>query len=289
MDYFYLTSVTVLNIIYSLSGSFFNRKTDGKKDTSAFYNLILVSVVVVGWGIKYAINPSFDVAVFPYIAIFAVGYAVAISALIIALKIGPIMLTNLFINLSLVASGIWGLIFWGEPLTVFVIIGIVLTAVSIALCLFTGKKSEQKITIKWAIFMTLAFVGNAACIISQAQQQKDFSGQHGDMFMFFATALALIVIIINYIRSDKTDTKIMLKKAVHFPIISGVSNLVINTFNIILATSEIIPASVRFPVISVCTLMAISIFSLFVFKEKLRWWQWIGIGLGIVATVLLSV
>jgi drug/metabolite transporter (DMT)-like permease len=289
MDYFYLISVTALNIIYSLSGSFFNRKTDGKKDTSAFYNLILVSVVVIGWAIKYIINPSFEIGVFPYIAIFAVGYAVAISALITALKVGPIMLTNLFINLSLVVSGIWGLIFWNEPLTTFVVVGIILTAVSIALCLFTGKKSEQKITLKWAIYMTLAFVGNAACVISQAQQQKDFAGQHGDMFMFFATTLALIVIIINYIRSDKTDSKIMLKKSVHYPIISGVCNVLVNTFNIILATSEIIPASVRFPVISVCTLIAISIFSLFVFKEKLKWWQWVGIVLGIVATVLLSV
>ena len=84
-------------------------------------------------------------------------------------------------------------------------------------------------------------------------------------------------------------TKEMFKKASYYPIISGVCNVFVNTFNIILATSTVVPASVRFPVISVCTLIAVSIFSLFVFKEKLRWWQWIGIGLGVVATVLLSV
>ena len=33
----------------------------------------------------------------------------------------------------------------------------------------------------------------------------------------------------------------------------------------------------------------ISLFSFVVFKEKLKWWQWVGIAIGVVAVVMLSI
>ena len=61
-----------------------------------------------------------------------------------------------------------------------------------------------------------------------------------------------------------------------------------NLFVIFLATSPISP-SVIYPVIAVGGLSVSSIFSLVVFKEKLYWWQWLGILVGAVAVVLLSI
>lgn len=288
MSYFYLIAATLLNTLYSLSASFFNRKNEGRKDTSAFFNVVLVSTVVIGWAVKYIIEFSFNVAVLPYVAFFTVGYITGISGVISALKTGPIMLTNLIVNLSLLMGALWGLIFWSEPVTPLVIIGLVLVAVSIFLCLYNGKKDDKKVSLKWILYVGLAFFGNACCVITQKQQQIDFNGQYGNMLMLFSTGLSLIYFIITYLRSDKSDSLPMLKQTVYFPIASGLCNLFVNTFNIILATSEI-PSSVVFPVISIGTLIIVSIFSLFVFKEKLRWWQWVGIILGITATILLSI
>jgi uncharacterized membrane protein len=56
----------------------------------------------------------------------------------------------------------------------------------------------------------------------------------------------------------------------------------------LLATSILSPSLV-YPAISVGGLVLVAIFSLFVFKEKLKWWQWVGIVLGTIATALLSI
>ena len=288
MPYIYLTLATLLNTAYTISASFFNRKNVGNKGTTDFFNVLLVGTVVLGWGIFYVTNFSFDIKVLPYIGFFAAGYVTGIWGIINALKAGPVMLTNLIVNLSLFAGALWGLFFWNEPVTPFVVIGLTLVVASIFLCLYNGKKEDKKISFAWIISIAVGFCGNACCVISQKQQQLDFGGQHGNMLMFFSTAIAFIFIVIFYLRSDRTHTPVMLKKSFYFPIISGVCNILVNTFNILLATS-IIPSSVVFPVISVGSIILVSVFSLFVFKERLTWWQWIGVILGVVATILLSI
>lgn len=47
--------------------------------------------------------------------------------------------------------------------------------------------------------------------------------------------------------------------------------------------------SLIYPVLGVGGLAVVTIFSLLVFKEKMRWWQWIGVAVGAVAVLLLSI
>ena len=56
---------------------------------------------------------------------------------------------------------------------------------------------------------------------------------------------------------------------------------------IILATSPISP-SLIYPSLAIGSLMVNIVFSAFVFKEKMRWWQWVGVGIGALATGILS-
>ena len=79
-----------------------------------------------------------------------------------------------------------------------------------------------------------------------------------------------------------------MKKSWYFPIIAGSCNVVLNLFVLLLASTSLSP-SLIYPVIGVGGLMIVTLISLFVFKEKLRWQQWLGIGIGAVATALLSI
>ena len=47
--------------------------------------------------------------------------------------------------------------------------------------------------------------------------------------------------------------------------------------------------SLIYPVIGVGSLAVVTIFSLFVFKEKMHWWQWVGVAVGALAVALLSI
>ena len=134
----------------------------------------------------------------------------------------------------------------------------------------------------------MALTGNAGCSIVQRTQQMQFDGQHKFMLMAFATFLAAIAGMVLYVSGRKTRKEEELKKSWYFPITAGVGNVLLNLFVLLLATSALSP-SLIYPVIGVGGLMIVTLVSLFIFKEKLKGQQWLGIVLGAVAIVLLSI
>ena len=285
MPYLYLTLCVVLSATSGVFGTYFNRKTEGKKAPTAFYNFILLCAVAYAWLMLYLTDFSFDIKVLPFSLLFAFFYALCNISLIRALQCGPVALTSLFLNLSLILTSIWGLIFWNEPINIKVILGLIFVVISLFLCIYTkGKKTISK---KWLFYVALCFMSNAGCSITQRTEQIVFNGQHGNMLMAFATALSLIFCFILYMRSDRSDSRPMLKKAGIFPILAGLCNVGLNFFVIALATTSI-STSLIYPVIGVGGLAITLLFSQLAFKEKLRPAQWLGILAGAVATVLLS-
>lgn len=288
MSYLYLIAAVFMNASASIFGTLFNKNNESKADATKFYNFLqLVSVFLI-WGILYAFDFSFEWRVLPYSFLFAACFALCNFGMINALKEGPTTLTTLFISLSLLLTTAWGFFFWGAAFTWAVAIGLILVAISITLCLCNGKREEKRISWKWLLFALIAFVSNAGCSIVQRTQQTDFHGEHGNMLMAFATALSALMGFLIYVFSDKRDSVAMLKKSWHFPVFAGGCNVLLNVFVMLLASSPISPSLV-YPVIGVGGLAVVTLISLIAFKEKLKWWQWIGIGLGALATVLLSI
>ena len=288
MPYIYLILSVFMSASSSVFGKLFNKKNDSKKDTTIFYNFFLLASVCLGWGILYAFDFSFNANVLWYSALFALCYTVYHVGSINALKHGPAALTALLVGLSLLVTTIWGFIFWDAKITIPVVIGLVLVGCAITLCLYTNKKNEKAISLKWLFFVLLAFFGNAGCTIVQRTQQLEFNGHHGKMLMVFATGLSALAYLFIYLKSDRSDTPIMLKTSWWAPVLSGVCNLILNVLVMLMALTTLSPSLV-YPVIGVGGLAVVTIFSLLVFKEKMRWWQWLGIVIGMLAVVLLSI
>lgn len=289
MPYIYLILSVFLSASFSVFGKLFNKMSDGLKATGAFYNFFILLSVFAGWGAMYATSFSFDIGVLVYSLGFAAFYTVCIIGNINALKHGSAPLTSLFISMSLIVTTIWGFLFWGAAVTVLVITGLILVAISIYFCLCAGnKRDETRISWKWLFFAVLALVGNAGCSIVQRAQQLQYHGEHGNMMMFFASGFSLVAFFILYLRSDKSDTKTLLRRNWFSPVCAGVCNVALNFFVIKMATTELSP-SLIYPVIGVGSLMVVIVFSLFLFKEKMNRFQWIGIAIGSVAVALLSI
>ena len=289
MDYLYVVCAILLSSTTSIFGGFYNRACAGKRSSSQLYNCAQLISVATCWGIMFLINPEFDAAVLPYSLGFSVGYCVAVFGLINALRTGPVMLTTLMTQMSLVVTSLWGFIFWGAPVTPFVIVGLCLTVVAIVLCLYKGKTENTatvRITPRWIMFALMAFGGNAMCSIFQRTQQMVFDGGYREELMFFATLAGAIVFTLIYARSDHRDQSFIIKRS-YIPLIAGVCNVVMNIFVIKLATSTL-PSTMVYLPMSIFPLIIVSLFSLVVFREKLRASQWIGVGTGIVSVILLS-
>ena len=286
MPYAYLVVSVFMCASSSIVGRFYNRRAQGARGATNFYNVIqLVSVLLI-WSVLYAFHFSFDASVLPYSLLFGLCFTASHVGTINALKHGPTTLTALFNSLSLILATIWGFIFWNTKLTPIVLAGLFLVTIAIYLCLYTGKKDE-KFSWKWLFFALLSFCGNAGCSIVQRTQQMHFDGQHKYMLMAFASLFAVIAGIALYLYGEKPEKKCVLQKAWYFPVLSGSCNVLLNLFVLLLATSKLSP-SLIYPVIGVGGLMIVTLVSLFVFKEKLKWQQWLGIALGTLATALLS-
>ena len=288
MPYIYLILSVFMSASSSVFGKLFNKQSETKKDSTIFYNFFLLSSVCLGWGILYAFDFSFNANVLWYSVLFAICFTVCNVGVINALKYGPATLTALLVGLSLLVTTLWGFIFWDAKITIPVVIGLVLVCCAIALCLYTKGKDEKTISFKWLFYVVLAFFGNAGCSIVQRTQQVQYNGEHGKMMMLFAAGISALLYLVVYLKSDRSDTPTMLKTSWWVPVCAGVCNLILNVLVMLMAVTDLSP-SLIYPVIGVGSLAVVTIFSLLIFKEKMRWWQWVGVAVGAVAVVLLSI
>ena len=289
MPYILLSFATLFISFTGIGATFYNRKNGSFRDTPQIYNLITLAAVFSCWLVKFLTNPEYDIAVIPYSIIFTLGYTVAMVFSVYAYRDGPMMLSSLIMQLSMISTTVWGLLFWESEVTLEVITGLVFVIVALVLCLYNGKDNggeHKKITARWILFISLYFIGNSAASTIQRTEQIDFDSSYGDFFMVIATLISFIACLIVYLQSDRSDTKKILRTSWYLPIFVGIFNFATNLLIITIAT--LISANIVYPVLMIGSLVITSIFSIFVFKEKMRWWQWIGVAVGVVAIVFLS-
>ena len=288
MGYLYLVLAVIGLASSSISGSFFNRKNENRNGATPLYSLISGISVFVLWGVLFLFDGTVETGVILYSLLFACGFACSMISLVYALKTGPIVLTSLIMQLSLIITTVWGFFFWGTQFTWLILVGLILIVISLWLCLYTKKKEENKINLRWIIWTLLAFIGNATCTIVQRTQQMNFDGKYGNFMMMVATFISMLFCLVMYLLSDKSHSKIIIKTSWYYPVATGTLNVLLNFCMIMLATTSLSP-SLIYPVIAIASLALTTVFSAFVFKEKMRPWQWVGVFIGAIAVAILSI
>ncbi len=289
MSYFHLIGALAASVLQTLFATLYNRKNTAYREITPLYNVINFGTLAILWGAMFLTAPTFHFGTVFYSLGFSIGFAMACIGLINALNTGPIALTSLILQFSSIGSTIWGFFFWGAKITPLVIIGLVLVCVSLVLCLYNGKgeKGGAKINAKWLVYVSVCFFGNLSCMIVQREHQMRYDGAYGNQLMLVAMLFALILSIVLYVRSDRRDSRVLVKRAWFWPVLAGASNLLLNFFMMKLAISTL-SAGLIYPAVAVVPLAITTMISFFAFGEKMRWWQWIGVVIGMGATLLLS-
>lgn len=289
MDYFYLVMATFCVPCGSIIGGKYARKTVGKKSPLQLYSLIMFSVVALFWATMFLLERKFEAKILLYAIPMGCGLALANISNVTAMKHGPVSLTALLLQLSYICVTVWGFFFWGEKVTEFSIIGLSLAVLSISLCLYekADEDKQKNLSWKWLLFAGFLFLSNATCSIIQRTQQTNYEGAYKNMFMFFASSIAVIAFIFMYAVKDKSDDKEIFKKTGWLPALGGVNNVAYHLLIMLLATSSV-PPSLIYSLLAVGGITINSVASIFLFQEKLHWWQWLGIAIGAVAVVFLS-
>lgn len=214
---------------------------------------------------------------------FLYGLSLSLSnyAGITALALGPLALTSIIASFSLLIPFVVGITVWGESLSLWGGMGIVLLIGSIVLLNY--KKSAAPISPKWLILSLLTFLGNGICSVIQKLHQMHYPGSYRTEFMASAMLCVLMLLLVTAIIKGETrkDVKFCIQGS-SAGLIEGIANYIV----LYLAATE--NASVLFPVVSVAKIISVWIIGRIGFRERMQAAQTVGLVAGIAAIILLN-
>ncbi len=281
-----LTASVIGCTIQQIAKKAYNKKIAGGTFTFTAMSILFALVIfIISAGGKF----NFNLEILPFALGFALSYGAASIGSFLAIGTGPLSITSMIVQYSLIIPTIYGLC-TGDEASPFLYVGLGLLFISLFLVNIEKKGEEKKITLKWGIFALLAFFGNGLCsTVQKAQQDVFVTEQNPDgyksEFMIIALIVSLVSIAIAALIFEKKGLGAKIKTGAHWYIICGLANGLVNLFVIMLAKYE---ASIVFPVISAGGIVATALVGIFIYKEKLSVMQIIGMVLGTSSIVFLN-
>ena len=191
-----------------------------------------------------------------------------------------VVLSSTFMKLGLLVSIAVSVIFFHEVPDLLQIIGFSLAVVAIILINYK-KESGGEAGFKAGLILVLLAGGMADAMAKVFEELGDPALE--PHFLVYTFAVALILCTVLMLRKGQKPGK----WEILFGLLIGVPNFFSAKF--LLGALEHIPAVIVYPVYSVATILVVSLTGVLAFRERLEKRQWIGMGLILIALVLLNV
>ena len=211
-----------------------------------------------------------------------------------ALQVGPLSYTTVIISFSTLISALSGVLFFGESIGLWQIIGMVLMLASFALA-NGGENGGKRANLRWLLLCVVAFLATGAIGVMQKIHQSSAFKEELNAFLVIAFAVSAflsgaVTLLLRKKESGSEENRNARGKMIlliFLMLISGVCVAVNNKLNLYL--SGVIDSVIFFPVVNGGGLVLTTLASLLIFKERLRTKQWIGILFGIASVLCLCV
>ena len=272
-----IASSALVSIIMRLS----DRKITGNIAmlTVNYLMCVVVSAAYAGFGNLFPAVPGLPSALLMG-GINGLLYLGGFVLLQINVRENGVVLSSTFMKLGLLVSIAVSVVFFHEIPDTLQIIGFALAVAAIILINFR-KESGGTADFKAGLILVLLAGGMADAMAKIFEELGDPALE--PQFRVYTFLVALILC-----------TALMLKKGqkpgkweILFGLLIGVPNFFSAKF--LLGALEDIAAVIVYPVYSVATILVVSLTGVLLFKERLEKRQWIGMGLILIALVLLNV
>lgn len=226
---------------------------------------------------------TFTLRLLPYALVFGLCYASAWVGTLQAVRHGTLTLTNMIISCSLVIPTALGIV-RGEALTAAKIIGMALLFAAI---LLVNLKFDQKnkFSLKWFIWVMIAFLTNGLCSASQNAHKIDLGDNYGHEFMIIALGFSTVLLLI-YVYMTSKNIRSELRVCLPYTILNGASNAVMNLMIILIIGP--LPNIVIYPTFSALSMALAFLMGFVIYKERFTVCQYIGYAMGAASVVLLN-
>ena len=227
---------------------------------------------------------SFINEILPYSVGFAAVYALATVCLGLAIKTGSLAITSLIISYSLIIPTLYGFVFLKEKTTILLLL---LISLFLVRAKAQGEEKSAKPTVKWVIYLVLAFIANGMCSVIQNAQQRKFDGTHNSNFMILALSLSTVILLVVSLVLEGNTVLNTLKKGIVLSAACGICNGATNY--LVMVIIVVVASSVFFPVLSAGGLVLTFVISLVFYREKFIPRQIVGLACGLVSLVFLNI
>ena len=190
-----------------------------------------------------------------------------------------IVLSSIFMKLGLLVPMVLSIAFFHEIPSLIQIIGFILAVA--AIFLINYQKGNQKQKLAFSLILLL-FLGGSCDAMSKVYNVLGTEAL-SDQFLLFTYGTAFLLCSCLVIaKKERPGIREFI-----FGTLIGVPNFFSTKF--MLGALTTIPAVVAYPTFSVCTMLMVTLAGTLFFREKLNKYQWIALGIILVALVLLNV
>lgn len=177
-----ITSFSALTICLKL----FNR--DFMKNLASYfaYNFLLFSltvaiVTIIGGGIK---------GFHTYTIVLGVSFGITINITLYsymkAMETGPLSYTSLFFSLALIIPAFFGIVFWGEKVSIAQAFGLIMQLITLYLGSESPGKEVHRVNFRWLLFGFISFLGNGGLMALAKVHQRILPGREVTEFLIVA-------------------------------------------------------------------------------------------------------
>ena len=284
----------ITSMVACLTASVLNKVFSQKADLGLFGTFLFTGVASLVSALVLLVTGGIG-QVSLYTALLALAFgainATQTVATIVALRHGPLSYTSVIVSLSTIVTALSGLLFFKEGLAWPHIVGTVMMLATFILAVEKGK-DEKKGSMKWFLLTMIAFLACGCVGLMQKTHQSSAYKEEISGFLIIAFAFSFLfslVAALILLPKQKAAVKAVPRKLWIFlaviTVVAGVAISLNHKFNLYL--SGIMPSAVFFPLVNGVQLIAATLVSVFLFREKLTPKQWVGMVIGAAAVIVL--
>ena len=207
----------------------------------------------------------------------------------VAYKHGPYGLTRLFSGFYLLFTISYGIIFLKEPTTIMTYVGIVLVIVAMILINYKKEDGGEKksFSIKWLLCVLISLTANGFIGIITRMQQIRFDDACSSEFQFISFGGGFVLLALLGLIVDRDKLGYVMKKGSLYGLGAGVLNGAKNFLTLVIYLY--LPLSIISPVKMGLSIIGSFAVAFICYKEKYTKKQLLGVAVGAVAIILLTI
>lgn len=283
---YYLLTFSI--IFASLNSIILNRAKLKRKSEIFFFNFLVSAVWLVIFFILNKGSIHINRNALLWGIIYGITQAFFVLFKTLAMGSGPVSITTLIGNFSLIVSVMVSLILWNETFTAYDVFGIFLLLFSIFLC--TYKKNDLNFSSKWKYFAIFFFIFAAGVgIVFKAFGKSSVASYCSDMMLVASIVMLACFFILSLVCGGFKCKKITKsnKRFLLYAVLCGLLSCVYNRLNIFLAGK--INAVIFFPAFNGGVILLSALLGIIMCKEKLSKKQVLGILTGTLAIAIIGI